>query len=72
MPGNRLALPIRVGGEKDLSACLRRAAQLGNHILLALNRLVIGDKTALYINAQLALRQIADMAHGGLHQIAGA
>ena len=47
MPGNGLALPVRVGGEVDFFAFIGRLLQLGNGLFLALDGLVVGFKVVV-------------------------
>ena len=66
MPGNGLALPVRVGGEVDFFAFIGRLLQLGNGLFLALDGLVVGFKVVvLQVHAHLALGQVPDVTHRG-------
>ena len=71
MPGDSLALPVRVGGQKDFSALLGRLLQVVDDLFLALDRLIIQREAVSHVHAQLALGKIAHMSHGRLHLIAG-
>ena len=70
MPGDGLPLPVRVGGQIDPAALLGCLLQVADHVLFALDGLVLGDKASLDVHADLALRQVPDVAHGRLHLIA--
>ena len=72
MPGNGLAFPVRVGGQKDFFTFLGALFQVVDDLFLALDGLVIQREAALHIHADLAFRQIPHMAHGGLDLIPGA
>ena len=69
VPGDGFSLPVRVGGQIDLARALGRLLQVADYVLLALDGLVVGDKAALDIHAQLALGQVPDMAHRRLYLI---
>jgi hypothetical protein len=70
VPGDGLPLPVRVGGQIDLIRPLGRLLQVADHILLALDGLVVGRKAVLDVHAQPAFWQVPDMAHGRLYLIA--
>ena len=72
MPGNGFALPVRVGGQIDGFALLGRLLQIADDVLFALDGLVVGQEALLHIHADLALGQVPDVAHGGLHLKPGA
>ena len=72
VPGDGLALPVGVGGEEHFLTLLGGFFQLVNDLFLALDGLVVQFKAVLHVHAQLALGQVAHMAHGGLHLIARA
>ena len=72
VPGDGLALPVGVGGEEHFLALLGGFFQLVNELFLALDGLVVQFKAVLHVHAQLALGQVAHVAHGGLHLIARA
>ena len=63
VPGNGLPLAVRVGCEKYEIARLRRLAQLGNQLVLALDWDVFGRKIVFQINPHRLAGQIAQMAH---------
>ena len=70
VPGDGLSLPVRVGGQIDAAALFGRLLQVADHVLLALDGLIVGGKAALDVHAQLALGQVPHMAHGCLYFIA--
>ncbi|MPN63253.1 hypothetical protein SDC9_211010 [bioreactor metagenome] len=72
MPGDRLALPVRVGGEKHFLAVSGGLAQTLDNFFLAFNGLIIRREPMLHIDAQFTFGQVTDMTHRGLHLIAGA
>ena len=72
VPGDRLALAVGVGREIDLAGALGRLLQLRERLGLALDGDVLGLEPALDVHAELAGGQIAKMADGGLHVVAGA
>ena len=65
MPGDRLALAVRVRCKIDHVAGLGGFFQFVDQRFLALDRLVIGLEVMLDIYADLALGQIAQMPHAG-------
>ena len=70
MPRNGLAFPVRVGGQIDEFAFLRRAFQVFDDLVLAFDGLVLGGKIPFQVHAHLFSRQVAQMAHGSLdHKI---
>ena len=69
VPGDGLPLPVRVGGQIDLSTALGRLFQVADHVFLALDGLVVRGEAVLNIHAQLAFGQVPDMAHGRLDLI---
>ena len=72
MPGDGLPFPVRVGGQVDLFAVVRRVLELGDGLLLPLDGLVLGLKLpGLQVHPHLALGQVPDMPHGGQHLIGG-
>ena len=64
VPGDGLALPVGVGGEEHFLTLLGGFFQLVNDLFLALDGLVVQFKAVLHVHAQLALGQVAHMAHG--------
>ena len=72
MPGDGLALAIRVGGQVDGRRALGRLFELGQGLGLALDGYVLRLESILHVHAQLAGGQIAHVADGGLHVIARA
>src|ERR1017187_6987899 len=67
MPGNRLAFPIRIGRQVNLLGTLRGLLQFGDQCFPLGGDLVRGLELLLNLNTELALRQIPDVTHGGLH-----
>ena len=72
VPGNRLALPIRVGCEVDGFRLGGIRLQFLNQTLLAPHRNILGREIMLDIHAHFALGQIPQVAHTGLDGVAGA
>src|SRR5262249_26686306 len=72
VPRDRLALAIGVGREVDGLVLARSLADLGDDLLLALDDLVDRLEVAFQVDADLRLRQIADVADRRLHGEAGA
>ena len=70
VPGDGLPLPVRVGGQIDAAALFGRLLQVADHVLFALDGLIVGGKAALDVHAQLAFWQVPHMAHGCLYFIA--
>ena len=70
VPGDGLALAIRVGGEVDEGGALGRFLQLGDDLALLLEHLVAGLEARA--DAQVFLHQVADVAHRRLDGIAAA
>ncbi len=69
MPGDGLALPVRVGGQIDLSRFLGFSSKLLNHLELFFRDAVRGLKIVFYIHAEPGPEQIAHMTDGGLDPI---
>ena len=69
MPADGLSLPVRVGGQVHGVAFLGRLLQVPDDVLLALDGPVIGFKIVFHVHAQLALGQVPQMSHTGLHLI---
>src|SRR6266851_2925639 len=67
MPADRLALAVRVGGDVERVDLLGGLFQLVEHLLLGGQDTVVGLEAFLLVDAQLALGQVADMAHRGPH-----
>ena len=72
VPGDRLALAIRVGGDQHFLAVLRRALQLGDRLFLAGDRNEVGREAVLDVDAELLLGQIHDVADRGANAVAAA
>ena len=71
VPGDGLAFAVRVRCEIDAVGVLCGLLQLRDDLFLALERIVFRLKVMLDIDAQRALRQIAQVAHAGLDLIVG-
>ncbi len=71
MPGDGLALAIGVGREERRRRLLHGRAQIADLLLLALDELVLRGETVVDVDADLRLGQIADVAHGGEHDVLG-
>ena len=72
VPGDGLALAVRVGGEVDGGGRLGGLLEVGQGLGLALDGDVLGLEITLDVDAELAGRQIPEMADGGPHVVAGA
>ena len=69
VPGDRLALAVRVGRENDGLGASGLLADALEHLAAAPDRDILGFKVVLNIDAQLGLGQVADVAVGGLHLV---
>ena len=67
MPAYRLALAVRVGGDVERVDLLGGLLEVVEHLLLGGQHPVVGLEAFLLVHAQLALGEVADMAHGGPH-----
>ena len=66
MPGDRLALAIRVGGQDDAApVLLDRRSQLVDRLPAALDHLVVRLEAGLDVHPHLLSGQVADVAHRG-------
>ena len=66
VPGDRLALPVWVGGEDDLTRILLdRRAELGDRLLAVVDHLVVGLEALLHVHPELLFGQVADVPHRG-------
>ena len=86
VPGDRLALAVLVGGEVELVGVLEQALELGDVRLLVAGHDVVGLEVVVDVDAEAAprlaldlgrdvrgaLRQVADVADGGLDDVAAA
>jgi hypothetical protein len=63
VPADRLAFPIRVGRDEDLVGLLGFVLELLQHLLAARDDLVGGLEPFVDVDSELALRQVADVAH---------
>ena len=69
MPADGLALAVRVGCEVHGVRRLGRLFQIGNDGFLALDGLVDRLKVVVHIHAEIALLQVPEVAHAGLHLV---
>src|SRR5882724_4180401 len=67
MPGNRLALTIRIGRQVNVLGAFRGLLQLSDERFPLGGDLVGGVEILLDLNTELAFGQIPHMTHGGLH-----
>ncbi len=67
VPGDGLALPVRVGGQIDAAGLAGGLFQFGHDLLLALDDLIVGGEAVFFVHAEGLGGQVADMAHGGLN-----
>ena len=66
MPGDRLPLAIRVGGQDDLGLLPGRRAELVDGLAAAFHDLVVRLEAVVHLDAHLLLGEVADVAHRGL------
>ena len=69
VPGNGLALPVRVGGQINRVRRLGGLFQILDDLFLALDRLVNRLKVLLRVHPQCTLRQVPQVSHTGLDGI---
>ncbi len=67
MPGDGLAFAVGVRGQVHGVGLPRLGAQLLDHLLLALDDLVVGLEAMFLIHPKAGLGQVPDVAHGGGH-----
>ena len=67
MPGDGLPLPVRVGRQIDAVSVLGHRLQLLQHLLAGLDVDVLRLEVVVHVHPEILLRQIADVAHGGLN-----
>ena len=72
VPGDRLALAIGVGGQVDGARRLGRLLELGQRLGLSLDGDVLGLEPVVDVHAELAGRQVAQVADRRLHVVAAA
>ena len=66
VPGDRLALPVRVRGEDDVArVLLDRRAKIGDRLLAVVDHLVVGFETLLHVHPELLFGKVADVSHRG-------
>ena len=71
VPGDRLALAIGVRREQRRRRLLDGGAEIADLLLLALDELVLRGEAGVDVDADLRLGQIADVPHGGEHDVLG-
>jgi hypothetical protein len=69
VPGDRLALPVGVGGEEHLVGRLGGLADAGDDLLALLGHLVGDRDAAVDVHGKVRLGQVTDVAHGGDHVV---
>ena len=69
MPADRFAFAIGVGRDVDVRRVLRGVLQLLDDLLARHERLVLFGEVVVDVHTQLALRQIADVAHRRDHLV---
>ncbi len=74
VPGDGLALAVGVGGEVDQGGLAGLLLEVGDGRFLAVGHDVSGPVMVEYVDSEVAptLGQVADVAHAGLHHVAGA
>ena len=72
VPGDRLALPVGVGGEVDGGGGLGRLLQLREGLRLSFNGDVLRLEPALHVHPQLPGGEVAQVPDGRLHVVARA
>ena len=72
MPGDRFSLAVRVGCEVDKIGFLGCLAQLGDDLILSLDRPVFRLKIVLEIHAHGLSRQVTQMSHRGFDDVVAA
>ena len=65
MPGYRFSLTVRVGSEIYGFCVFAELFELVYYILVILHRNILRLKIVFYVNSKGALRQIAQVSHGG-------
>jgi len=65
VPGDRLALPVGVGGEDDLAVTADGGLQLTERLAAALNDLVGRLEAGVHVDRERLLGQVADVSHRG-------
>ena len=69
MPGNGLSLAVGVGGKVYGVGLGGRSAQFADNILFVVDNLIVRRKIIGLVHAKRAGRQVAHMAHTGLHHV---
>ncbi|MNC38797.1 hypothetical protein D3C75_874230 [compost metagenome] len=69
MPGDRLPFAVRVSRQIDFFHFFAGILQFLENVPLAADGNIFGFKIVFELDAHLALRKVADMAHGSLHDI---
>ena len=73
MPGDGLTFAVGVGGQDDLLARGRladRGAEVADRLLAVLDHHVARLEAVFYVDRQLPLGEVADVAHRGAHVVA--
>ena len=65
MPGDGLSLAVRVGREVDDVRLFRALFELGDDVLLALDRDIVRLEAVFYVHAHRALGQVTQVTHAG-------
>ena len=69
MPRNGLSLTVGVGGKVNGVGLGCRSAQFTDHVLFVVDNLIVRRKVIGLVHAKRAGRQVAHMAHTGLHHV---
>ena len=69
VPGDRLPFTVRVGGDVDGAGVRGLVPQPRDDLVLALDGLVLRNEAAVDVDPDLALREVLDVADGGLDMI---
>src|SRR4030095_11048449 len=69
MPADRLPFPVGVGGDVERVGLLGGLLEVVENLLLGRRDHVLGLEVLLGIHAELGLRQVAHVSHGGLDDV---
>ena len=69
VPGNGLPLAIRVRGKVHRVGLGRRSAKIADHVLFVFDHFIMRREVVFLVHTKRAGRQIAHMAHAGLHHV---
>ncbi len=69
VPGDRLALAVRIGRQQDLARLLGRGLDIRDHLLLSLDDHVVGLEVVLDVDTHAGLGQILDVPHRRLDHV---